>query len=255
MKIYIRSLLAAAFLTAGCSDPAGTESVLSRMTFAEVPPGSFLMGSPPGEEGRYADEGPIHTVTIDYPFEILTTEVTQAMWEDVMGSNPSAFISGNNPVESVSWDDCQEFIQQMNLLDPLHNYRLPSEAEWEYACRAGTQTSYYNGNTENDLNSIGWYSKNSGSTTESVGQKQPNAWGLYDMSGNVWEWCEDYYHEDYSGAPDDGSPWLNSGGETRSARGGSIGSAARRCRSAARDECYQGLRYYFLGFRIVRTPL
>jgi formylglycine-generating enzyme required for sulfatase activity len=158
-------------------------------------------------------------------------------------------------VESVSWDDCQIFLQQLNLLDPEYHYRLPSEAEWEYACRAGTATRFYSGNEESDMALIGWYSKNSGSTTETVGSKLPNSWGLYDMSGNVWEWCEDYYHEDYSQAPDDSSPWLDGGTGCRVSRGGSIGSAARRCRSAARDECYQGLRYYFLGLRVVRTPV
>lgn len=186
---------------------------------------------------------------------MLTTELTQGSWEEVMGTNPSSFQNPDKPVEFVSWADCQLFIDKLNLVDSNYFYRLPSEAEWEYACRAGTATRFYSGDDENDLEQIGWFNKNSGSTTEVCAQLAPNAWGLYDMSGNVWEWCTDYYHEDYTGAPTDGSAWIDIPTPNIVSRGGSIGSAARRCRSAARDACYPEFRYHFLGFRLVRTPL
>ncbi len=234
-----------------CGQPTAPSGIPSGMEFVAIPPGSFIMGSSEDEQGRYSDEGPLHEVTISYSFELLSTEVTQSMWEEVMGSNPSTLIYPDHPVESVSWDDCQDFINQLNLLDNEYTYRLPSEAEFEYSCRAGSTTRFHSGDEDDDLNLIGWYSGNSGEATFECGLKAPNAWGLYDMSGNVWEWCEDYYHEDYSGAPVDGSPWLE-GELTRVSRGGSSGSPARRCRSAARDECAQSLRYLYLGFRVVR---
>lgn len=240
-------------LLMSCSNPSSSD-VFQEMVFVTVPPGSFSMGSPEDEPGRFGDEGPLHNVTISYQFEMLSTEVTQRMWEMVMGSNPSLFVGADYPVETVSWDDCHLFLEQLNLLDEQWHYRLPSEAEWEYACRAGTVTPYYSGWEESDLELIGWFSRNSGSTNEAAGQKLPNDFGLYDMNGNVWELCEDYYHDDYEGAPDDGSPWISGGTSTRVARGGSVGSSARRCRSAARDECHQSLKYQFLGFRLVRTP-
>jgi len=240
-----------ALLLISCGQPYSAAGIPSEMEFVTIPQGSFMMGSPSDEQGRYSDESPLHEVTISYAFEMLSTEVTQAMWEEVMGSNPSAFVSPGHPVESVSWDDCQDFIAQLNLLDHEYTYRLPSEAEYEYACRAGTTARFYSGDEDDDLNLIGWFSGNSGGAVYDCGLKAPNAWGLYDISGNVWEWCEDYYNEDYSGAPVDGSPWLE-GGPSRVSRGGSSGSPARRCRSAARDECSQTLRYFYLGFRVVR---
>ncbi len=251
---YLLLIGAGLLCITGCGNPSAVNEVFSIMEFAEIPPGSFFMGSPANEEGRFADEGPLHQVTIAYSFELLTTEVSQEMWEEVMGSNPSTFINPNSPVESVSWNDCQVFIQKLNQLDSEFTYRLPSEAEWEYACRAETETRFYSGDSEDNLKQIGWFNHNSGSTTEESAQLEPNTWGLYDMSGNVWEWCEDYYHEDYTGAPDDGSPWQEDPGPNMVSRGGSITSAARRCRSAARDACYTDFRYCFLGFRLVRTP-
>lgn len=236
-----------------CSDPSGMNSVLTAMEFAVIPAGSFMMGSPEGEEGRYANESPLHEVTINYSFEIMTTEVSQELWEEVMGSNPSYFPNPASPVECVSWNECALFIEKLNQLDNQYNYRFPTEAEWEYACRAGTTTRYYSGDSEDNLKEIGWFDHNSGSTTEECAQLAPNAWGLYDMSGNVWEWCEDYFHESYEGAPTDGSSWLEPSTLNMVSRGGSIGSSLRRCRSAARDACYPDLQYYFLGLRLVRA--
>ncbi len=196
-------------LLLGCGNPATINTIPTEMNFVEIPSGSFFMGSPADEEGRYADEGPMHEVSIQYSFEMLSTEVTQSMWEEVMGSNPSVFVNPNSPVESISYSDCKNFIEAMNQIDPAYFYRLPTEAEWEYACRAGTATRYYSGNDEEDLRQIGWFNKNSPSTTAECGLLSPNSWGLYDMSGNVWEWCEDYYHDNYFGAPTDGSAWVD----------------------------------------------
>ncbi|MBC8277088.1 MAG: SUMF1/EgtB/PvdO family nonheme iron enzyme, partial [FCB group bacterium] len=192
-----------------------TTGPLSGMTFVKIPGGSFRMGS-----NESKDEKPVHSVSIK-PFYMMTTEVTQKMWKELMGSNPSHFKGDNLPVEKVSWNDCQKFIEKLNQRDPGKGYRLPTEAEWEYACRAGTTTKYYSGNSESDLKRAGWYSGNSGKKTHIVGQKSPNSWGLYDMSGNVWEWCTDWYHNSYSGAPTDGSAWISPSSTYRVLRGGS----------------------------------
>jgi formylglycine-generating enzyme required for sulfatase activity len=225
------------------------------MAFASVPAGSFSMGSPSSESERGSDEGPVHTVNIQ-SFELMTTEVTQAMWEEVMGTNPSNFTGDpNRPVENVSWNDCQEFITRINDFDLSYTYSLPSEAEWEYACRAGTTTRYYWGNDPNstEIDQYAWYTDNSNSTTHPVGQKLPNAWGLYDMSGNVLEWCADWYHESYSGAPTDGSAWVSPSGSYRVIRGGSWNYSAGGCRAADRYGIGPDSGVDFLGFRLARS--
>jgi formylglycine-generating enzyme required for sulfatase activity len=203
-----------------------------------------MMGSTNGND----NEKPVHQVTISQSFYIGKYEVTQAQWQAVMGENPSNFKDcANCPVEQVSWDDTQKFIQRLNGMNDGYIYRLPTEAEWEYACRAGT-TGDYAGN----LSEMAWYSDNSGNKTHAVGGKQPNAWGLADMHGNVWEWCQDWYHETYYGAPTDGSAWL-SGGEQkyRVLRGGSWNVVATGLRSALRNDVTPGNRYYDHGFRVV----
>jgi formylglycine-generating enzyme required for sulfatase activity len=225
------------------------------MEFATIPSGSFEMGAPAGEVGSDPDEIPVHTVTFDYSFEMMTTEVTQSIWHDVMGDYPSWFNGSDFPVESVSWEDCQDFVEAMNSRYPGYEFRLPTEAEWEYCCRAGTTTRFYWGD-DPDYSQIGeyeWYWENSGSTTHAVGQKVANDWGLYDMCGNVFEWCEDWYHSDYTGAPSDGSPWLTPEGSYRVTRGGCWYFDPQFCRSAGRfsfdpagyDDC--------LGLRLVRS--
>ena len=202
-----------------------------------------------GEKGREWDETQ-HHVTIS-GFQMMTTEITQVMWQSVMGSNPSYFKGDNLPVEQVSWTDCQEFIKKLTQRDPDKNYRLPSEAEWEYACRAGTTTRFYSGDSDSDLDRVGWYRGNSGSKAHPVGQKQPNAWGLYDMHGNVWEWCEDWYHDSYTGAPNNGTAWTSPSGTSRVLRGGSWDGLPRRCRGASRLWIDPAYRYYGYGFRLV----
>jgi formylglycine-generating enzyme required for sulfatase activity len=232
------------------------------MTFNLIPAGTFTMGSPDTETGSYDRERPQHEVTISQDFYIMTTEVTQAQWTEVMGSNPSYFdgCGGDCPVEKVSWDDIQEFITTLNALDG-RTYRLPTEAEWEYAARAGTTTAFYNGDITNTscddpkLDAIGWYCGNADSTTHPVGQKQPNAWGLFDMSGNVWEWVEDDWHSSYDGAPTDGSAWVDSPRASRRVfRGGGWSSVARYCRSARRDGNGPTRRSNRGGFRLALSP-
>jgi formylglycine-generating enzyme required for sulfatase activity len=162
------------------------------MKFAWIPPGTFTMGSPNTEEGRQKWEVQ-HKVTLTRGFYMGVYPVTQKQWHEVMGGNPSNFKKGDNyPVEMVSWEDCQKFVKKLSEREG-QEYRLPTEAEWEYACRAGTTTTYYTGDDENALDRAGWYSKNSGKVTHPVGQKEANKWGLYDMHGNVYQWCADWY--------------------------------------------------------------
>jgi len=219
------------------------------MKFVLIPAGTFMMGSPPDEINRRDDEN-LHKVTISKPFSLQTTQVTQGQWKGVMGNNPSGFetCGDNCPVESVSWDDAQEFILKLNQMERTDKYRLPDKAEWEYACRAGSTTRYYFGDDEAELGKYAWYSKNSVGT-HPVGQKKPNAWGLYDMHGNVWEWCQDWYGE-YTGSVTD--PKGPKSGEGRVLRGGSWFNNARGLRSAYRHRLGPGYRDDSIGFRIAR---
>jgi formylglycine-generating enzyme required for sulfatase activity len=252
-----------------------------------IPPGRFLMGSPKGEPGRFNDEGPQHEVTIARGFWLADTPCTQALWQAVMGGdNPSEFKSPDRPVEHVSWDDVQEFLKRINGRVPGLELRLPSEAEWEYACRAGTATALYTGNIEilgernaPALDPIAWYGGNSGvdfdldngvdssgwnekqyshtrAGTRRVGLKTVNPWGLYDMLGNVWDWCADHWHDSYQGAPADGGAWVEATAEAgayRVIRGGSWLVIARRVRSAYRSRFEPGYRGGGLGFRCARV--
>ena len=228
----------------------------SEMTFADIPGGSFLMGSPADEQGRFSDEEPRHPVEIE-PFQIMTTEVTQAMWKEVMGENPASGPAAGDeyPVFNVSWYDCVEFVEKLNERDDGYAYRLPSEAEWEYACRAGTETRYYWGDDPDgtEIEDYAWYRDNSEEHAHPVAEKEPNPWGLYDMSGNVWEWCRDSWHDDYTGAPNDGSPREQAGASERVSRGGSWLGDAGQCRSAYRFLNSADFAYGAQGFRVVRT--
>jgi formylglycine-generating enzyme required for sulfatase activity len=240
-------------VTPTAREPSSTPATLPRthtnqagIEFVLIPPGSFMMGSTNGED----NEKPVHQVTISQAFYMGKYEVTQGQWQSVMGNNPSLFkdCGGNCPVEQVSWDDAQSFINKLNESNDGFRYRLPTEAEWEYACRAGTTGDY-----AGTLSEMAWYSENSGGKTHAVGGKQPNAWGLADMHGNVWEWCQDGYHETYYAAPTDGSAWL-SGGEQkyRVLRGGSWGFVANGTRSAGRNGYFSPVyRNGNIGFRVV----
>ena len=214
-----------------------------------IPPGSFEMGSNNGED----NEKPVHRVTIGKAFALGKTEVTQGQWKALMGDNPSKYINcGDNcPIEMVNWDDAQAFIRKLNEKTGKQ-YRLPSETEWEYACRAGGTHAYCG---SDNMDSIGWYgglakpAGNSGKATNPVAGKQPNAFGLYDMSGNVWEWVEDSYHENYNGAPTDGSTWQ--GDEAlRVPRGGSWSYLQRAAKRGGSQPKY---RFGTIGFRLART--
>jgi formylglycine-generating enzyme required for sulfatase activity len=233
------------------------------MHFVRIPAGIFTMGSPSDEPGRDSDEGPQHQVTLTKSFYMQKTEVTQAQWEAVMGSNPS-FHTGcpTCPVDGVSWNKVQEFIAKMNQRGE-GTYSLPTEAQWEYAARAGSTTAFYNGgikeysdmgacNYDPNLDVIGWYCYNSDGDTHPVEQKTPNAWGLYDMSGNVEEWCQDWYGSYPSGAVTD--PTGPATGFCRVARGGSEYCAAGFCRSADRIEGLPNIGWGDRGLRLSRIP-
>lgn len=219
------------------------------MTFVYIPAGKFRMGSDKGEP----DETPMHRVTFNRGFYVSATEVTQGQWKAVMGENPSGFPSCGDdcPVDSVSWDDAQEFIRKLNEKDPGKRYRLPSEAEWEYACRAGTLTETFWKTEAPDA--YCWYDTNSEKTPHAVKGRKPNPWGVYDMLGNLWEWCEDVYIGSYEGAPSDGIARASGGEENRRvARGGSWSSNGWSVRAANRMPYPKDLRYSSLGFRLVR---
>ncbi len=215
-----------------------------------IPSGSFDMGSPGNEQDRDGDEGPVHRVAFSEGFWMGKYEVTQVQWEAVLGNNPSSYDGVNRPVERVSWTDIQGFESTLGDV-----FRLPSESEWEYACRAGSTTRFYWGDDPNYSSIVNYavYSSNDPGGTDNVGTKQPNAWGLHDMSGNVYEWCEDWYHSDYTNAPADGSAWTSPSGSNRVYRGGSWDYFAQYCRSAIRFLSVPSSRYYALGFRLVRS--
>ena len=224
--------------------------------FAEIPSGSFQMGSESTEWGHQPDEAPLHTVTFSSGFEIMDVEVCQRLWVNVMGTNPSTFIGDSLPVEYVSWFDVIDFIENLNGLDPHYTYRLPTEAEWEYSCRAGTDNWFYWGddNSTETVSLYGWYNPNSDGSTQKIGMLEPNAWGLYDMSGNVYEWCMDVDHDDYTGAPTDGSAWVSGGSQGyRIVRGGSWSNQAQFLKSANRSSLNENQRSMSCGFRLVRV--
>jgi formylglycine-generating enzyme required for sulfatase activity len=206
-------------------------------------------------KARYAQpaEKPAHGVTLTKPFYMGKFTVTQEQYQAVMGSNPSHFKGKDNPVEQVSWEDAQAFLKKLSE-QTKQALRLPTEAEWEYSCRAGTTTMYYSGDTEADLARVAWYDGNSKSTTHPVGQKEPNKFGLYDMHGNVWQWCQDWYGEDYYGKSDAENPAGPEQGAFRLLRGGSWRNGPMDCRSGRRDRDGPGYRNLYLGFRIVFVP-
>ncbi|MDD2882848.1 MAG: formylglycine-generating enzyme family protein [Rhodoferax sp.] len=209
--------------------------------------GSFQMGS-----REWSNSQPIHTVHIQ-SFVMGKYPVTQREWVAVMGNNPSHFSSGGDtcPVENVSWDDVQLFIQKLNA-QTGHTYRLPSEAEWEYACRAGSTGKWCFGDDESEFQQYAWYDENSGDETHPVGKKKANGFGLYDMHGNVWEWCEDLWHPDYSGAPTTGQIWTDSSmGKTlaRVLRGGCF-NYNRFALAAYRNDDSPDGRFSNYGFRL-----
>ena len=235
----------------------GKESEYIRQTFTvkdvsftmiPVAGGTFQMGATAEQNNPNSDENPVHRVTLS-SYYIGETEVTQALWNAVMGSNPSNFKGNNLPVERVSWNDCQTFIRKLNEVTG-QNFRLPTEAEWEYAARGGANREYqYSGSKDNNLGEVAWYGGNSGSKTHPVGMKQANELGLYDMSGNVWEWCSDWYGNYSTGSQT--NPQGPTSGSNRVFRGGGWSYYAGYCRVASRSWDAPGRRYDFLGLRLV----
>ncbi len=266
LSLVIVALLFFASCTKG-TDPSGGEATATALTteqaielqrttapngeisqtfdgieFVWIPAGSFVMGD------EYAK--PAHRVTLSKGFWLGKYEVTQAQWQSVMRSNPASFKGDDLPVETVSWNDCQAFIQRLNDIGN-GKYRLPTEAEWEYACRAGTTAGYSFGDSYTRLGDYAWYRSNSGGKTHNVGEKRPNAWTLYDMHGNVYEWCSNWYGK-YSSASEI-EPKGAVSGKYRVLRGGSCMMRPGDCRSATRGRFKPSAASDINGFRICRT--
>ena len=212
---------------------------------------SFDMGAT-SEHGSdtYKDEYPVHSVTLS-GYYIGKCEVTQELWKAVMGSNPSHFKGAQYPVESVSWNDCQNFIKKLNSLTGM-TFRLPTEAEWEYAARGGNQSSHYKYSGSGNIDDVAWYDGNSGYKTHAVGTKTANELGIYDMSGNVWEWCSDRYGDYSAGAQT--NPQGPSSGSLRVLRGGSWGNNAKDCRVSYRYGYDPSSSHINRGLRLVLVP-
>jgi len=232
------------------ADFASQFATATGIKLVQIPAGTFAMGSPADEVGRQPNEGPQTKVTLTKDFFLGATAVTQGQWTAVMGSNPSHFKGDTLPVETVSWDEATAFCQKLTereraagRLGMGYAFSLPTEAQWEYACRAGTTGPY-----AGDLDAMAWYSKNSGSTTHPVGTKKPNAWGLFDMHGNVFEWCADWYAPYSGGVLTDPAGPVS--GSARVYRGGRWGTVGAICRSAHRDFRGPGFRVNFIGFRV-----
>ena len=225
-----------------------------RFNMISIDGGTFTMGATSEQGSDYSvDERPTHQVTLS-DYYIGETEVTQELWEAVMGNNPF-YNTGNSryPVEKVSWDDCQTFIHELNRLTGKQ-FRLPTEAEWEFAARGGNRSNGYKYSGSNRIDDVAWYYGNSSETTHSVGTRSPNELGIYDMSGNVWEWCSDWYG-DYSSSSQT-NPTGPADGSFRVLRGGSWGSsAAAGCRVSFRGINYPDDRNYNIGFRLVCSSL
>lgn len=218
-----------------------------------LPPGTFEMGSADGLP--FAPEGPIHTVHITRAFWMARVQVTQGSYAAITGVNPASFQGDPQlPVESVTWDEAVAFCERLSRLSG-REVRLPNEAEWEYAYRAGTRSSYFFGEDANQLTQYAWFEDNSGGQTHCVGRKLANPWGLHDMAGNVWEWCSDVWHPDFEGAPTDGSAWT-AGAERqhrRCVRGGSWDMDRFRLRASYRSFDFRDTVSSRLGFRIAVT--
>ena len=236
-----------------------------KLEMVKIKAGTFMMGSPENELGRLSNDETRHRVTLTKDYWLGKYEVTQAQYEAIMGNNPAYFKGGKRPVEQVSWNDAKDFCRKLNeryagKLPAGYKFDLPTEAQWEYACRAGTTTALNNGTNLtsargacSNLDEVGWYDKNYGSNAhKEFGQKRPNNWGLYDMHGNVFEWCRDWYGS-YTGDATD--PLGPSSGSIRVFRGGSWSFCARFCRSANRDDWNPGDRASYLGFRLALVPV
>ena len=240
-------------LSSSSSSPSGNTITIPvkngiNIEMVKVEAGSFNMGATPEMENPYDWEKPVHRVTLTNNYYIGKYEVTQALWKTVMGNKSSRFKGDNLPVEKVSWNDCQKFISKLNKLTGK-SFRLPSEAEWEYAARGGNKSRGYQYSGSNTIGDVAWYEGNSSFMTHAVGTKQPNELGIYDMTGNVWEWCQDWY-DIYSSSPQT-NPTGAVSGSYRVDRGGSWNCLARSCRASCRDRCTPDYRNNSCGLRLV----
>jgi formylglycine-generating enzyme required for sulfatase activity len=225
-----------------------------------IPAGEFMMGCPSSDQDAVDAEKPQHRVRITRPFYLGKYPVTQEQWDAVMGGQATTgddhhFKGLKNPVDTVSWQNCQEFLEQLNRRpgNPGEKFQLPTEAQWEYACRAGSSTKYCYGDEESRLGEYAWYDDNSEHKTHPVGEKKPNAWGLYDVHGNIWQWCEDRFGGGYYAKSPVDDPPGPAAGSDRALRGGAWGSYARSCRSSSRLALTPMYRDENLGFRVARA--
>ncbi|MDN5308710.1 MAG: hypothetical protein PWP14_104 [Methanolobus sp.] len=228
--------------------PAASVKNSIGMQFMLIPP-----CEPRTDQNEYTDEGAACEIAVSKPFYLGKYPVTQMEWKEVMGSDPSCFEGDDRPVECVSWKDVLDFIRKLNENEGIGKYRLPTEDEWEYACRAGTATRYSFGDADSELGEYAWYYRNSGHGTHPVGQKKPNPWGLYDMHGNVWEWCYYRYHEIYEDSLADTSSWVVGSVPGPVLRGGSWVNYPKKCRSSYSIGFHPNYGHYSLGFRLVRS--
>jgi formylglycine-generating enzyme required for sulfatase activity len=255
MRLFFIGLSFLCLCLSGCETAKPFTNSIG-MEFVLIPPGTFMMGDNAGA-GDY--EMPQHQVTISQPFYLGKYEVTQAQWMEVMGTNPSDFRGPSNPVENVSWDDIQEFISRLNKREGHNRYRLPTEAEWEYAARGGTDTLFFftrdlrsRREVATQLDAYAWFDENSGKPTHPVGQKRPNPFGLYDIYGNVSEWVQDWFGAYSGGSFTD--PLGPSSGDKRVQRGGSWDHLVRDCRSTYRDKWSPHIGSWLDGFRLALSP-
>ncbi len=252
-KLLALSLLAMSLFTVSCGSDDDDDDNRGYWTFTAngvsfqmviVDGGTFQMG----DENGYFDEKPVHEVTLS-PFAIGRTEVTQELWEAVMGTNPSESVGNKLPVENVTWNDCQTFITKLNQITGK-TFRLPTEAEWEFAARGGNKKSDYTYSGSNSIDAVAWYDSNSGDTTHEVATKSPNKLGIYDMSGNVGELCQDWYSSDYYSHSTLVNPTGPTSGTERIERGGSCGDTSDGCRIGYRHGVKPSAKYYNLGLRL-----
>jgi len=222
------------------------------MELVLIPSGSFRMGGDKRLEQAEDHETPRHMVKISEAFFMGKYEVTQRQWSEIMNNNPSEFLDSTRPVERVSWNDVQVFIRKLNTKEETNKYRFPTEAEWEYSARAGSESAYTFGPDTNLLSQYAWYGKNSGGRTHAVGQLNPNAWGLYDMHGNVHEWCQDWFDRKYYSQSPSNTPSGPSTGLAKALRGGDWGSQDWYCRCASRSLSSPDRRSNRVGLRLIR---
>ncbi|MDR1460833.1 MAG: formylglycine-generating enzyme family protein [Campylobacteraceae bacterium] len=264
-NVFIFIFIVILSIMSGCSDTKDNKSTNKThansigMEFVLIPSGSFVMGADKNAEIGVTHESPRHNVTINRNFYLGKFEVTQEQWTKIMGNNPSKFKNDLNPVESVTWYDAKTFISKLNIFENTTKYRLPTEAEWEYAARAISKDKYSFGNDANELAFYAWYYEGNKSSkqllqTHPVGQKQPNKWGLYDMHGNVWEWTEDFYDpEYYTKSPLKDPINRESSLKNITIRGGSWINSAEHLRSTVRYYKAPTAKEDNLGFRVVFT--